>query len=219
MGRDDGGENERPAHVVTIKPFFIDKTEVTNEQYQKFIDATGNAAPPAWNGNHFPEGAEKLPVTDVSWEDAVAYAEWAGKRLPTEEEWEFAARGPDERLFPWGNKIKPDTANVTTTEGEKREIMPVGQFIEGASPFAVLDLIGNVWEWTASDYVAYPGGKVEPKKGYKNLKVIRGGSFQGLAKEVTATMRVGWPATRGDWPGGATPDYAQTGFRCAQDLP
>src|SRR5262249_17210429 len=92
IGRDDGDENEKPAHVVNVKPFFIDRTEVTNEQYQKFIDASKYAPPPSWQGSHFPEGAAALPVTDVTWEDANAYATWMGKRLPTEEEWEIAAR-------------------------------------------------------------------------------------------------------------------------------
>lgn len=219
VGRDDGEENERPAHVVTVKPFFMDRTEVTNEQYQKFVDATGHAAPAIWKGTHFPENADKLPVTDVSWEDATAYAEWAGKRLPAEEEWEFAARGDQARLFPWGDTWKADTANVTAGAGESRDLMPVGQFIQGASPFGLLDLVGNAWEWTASDYQEYPGGKVEaPPAGFKNMKVIRGGSFQSSAKKATATLRRGWPASAADWPPGRNPEYAQTGFRCAQDV-
>ncbi|HKE05095.1 MAG TPA: bifunctional serine/threonine-protein kinase/formylglycine-generating enzyme family protein, partial [Blastocatellia bacterium] len=113
VGRDEGGdENERPAHVVNVKPFFIDRTEVTNERYQKFIDASKYAPPPSWQGSHFPEGAGALPVTDVTWEDANAYATWMGKRLPTEEEWEFAARGPDDRrIYPWGEEWIPDASN------------------------------------------------------------------------------------------------------------
>lgn len=219
VGRDDGEANERPAHTVTVKPFFIDRTEVTNEQYQKFIDATGHPAPPAWKGNHFPEGAEAFPVTGVSWEEATAYAEWAGKRLPTEEEWEFAARGADGRFYPWGETWKPDTANVKTSEGETRELMPVGQFVLGASPFGAVDMTGNVWEWTASDYKEYPGGTIEaPPAGFTNLKVIRGGSYLSSGRKATATLRVGWPGARESWPKGRTPEYDQTGFRCAQDL-
>ena len=92
--------------------------------------------------------------------------------------------------------------------------------MQGASPFGVLDLVGNVWEWTADDYKEYPGGKIEPPPaGFLNMKVIRGGSYQSSAKKATATLRRGWPGSRNDWPQGRAPDYAQTGFRCAQDVP
>jgi serine/threonine protein kinase len=216
MGRDEGDEYERPAHTVTVKPFFMDQTEVTNEQYQRFIDATGHPAPPAWKGTRFPADVEKLPVTDVTWEDAQAYAKWAGKRLPTEEEWEFAARGTDGRLYPWGNEFRADFANVAAAPSEKRRLAPVGQFAQGVSPFGVLDLSGNAWEWTASDYTAYPGGTLPTiPAGYENLKVIRGGSYAGPSERATATARRGWPATRGN----LSLDYTQTGFRCAQDVP
>ncbi|HZN11864.1 MAG TPA: SUMF1/EgtB/PvdO family nonheme iron enzyme [Blastocatellia bacterium] len=220
MGREDGDEYERPAHLVTVAPFYLDKTEVTNEQYQKFIEATSYPAPPSWPESRFPAGAERLPVTDVTWDDATAYAHWAGKRLPTEEEWEFAARGTDGRRFPWGGEWRQEVANVAASKGEKRQLAPVGQYPEGASPAGVLDLSGNAWEWTASDYTAYPGGTVpESARDYKNLKVIRGGSFAGPVERATATVRRPWPAGRNDWTESARIDYAQTGFRCAQDLP
>lgn len=102
MGRDDGDEYERPAHRVTVKPFFVDLYEVTNEDYAKFVKATNYRAPSAWGMGFQPRESRK-PVTGVTWDDANAYAKWAGKRLPTEEEWEFAARGTDGRLYPWGN--------------------------------------------------------------------------------------------------------------------
>ena len=223
LGREDGEENERPAHIVTIKPFFLDQTEVTNEQYQKFV-ASGHAAPPSWKDGSFPAGNEKSPVTDVTWEDATAYAEWAGKRLPTEEEWEFAARGLNIKyLYPWGEDWLDNAANVMKSKDDKRQLMPVGQFPTGASPFGALDLIGNAWEWTASEYKEYPGGKIESLTGFSNVKVLRGGSYQSLggqagqAGKITATSRRGWPAGRGDWPKNTKPDYGQTGFRCAKD--
>jgi formylglycine-generating enzyme required for sulfatase activity len=203
--------------VATVKPFFLDLTEVTKEQYQKFIDATRTPAPPSWQGNQSPENDNKLPVTDVTWEDAMAYAKWAGKRLPTEEEWEFAARGPEGRLYPWGDDWIEESANVAASEGEKRQIAPVGQFPKGASPFGILDLAGNAWEWTSSEYKEYPGGKISLPAGFSNLKVIRGGSYESTPKYATATLRRGWPAARNDWPRGTTADYSQTGFRCAQD--
>ena len=223
MGHDNGEENERPSHLVTVKPFFIDQTEVTNEQYQKFVDATGHAAPPIWQGANFPAGEEKLPVTDVTWEDARAYAEWAGKRLPTEEEWEFAARGAEGRLYPWGNELQPNTANVNETK--KGKLMPVGQYPLGASAFGALDMSGNAWEWTGSEYQPYPGGNPPaPPEGYLNLKVLRGGAYESLAKQATATLRRAWPATRNDWPDATVlPDrkainYTLIGFRCVKDV-
>jgi serine/threonine-protein kinase len=220
IGRDDGDENERPAHVLTIRPFFIDRTEVTNAQYQRFIEAAGYAPPPSWQGSHFPEGSDNLPVTDVTWDDANAYAQWANRRLPTEEEWEFAARGADERyIYPWGEDWVADAANVTANDNDKRQLQPVGQFPKGASPFGLMDMIGNAWEWTANDYKAYPGGKVEDlPAGFSNFKTLRGGSYQSKGSKTTATLRRGWPASRNDWPKGRTPEYTQTGFRTAKDV-
>jgi len=219
VGRDDGKENEAPSHVVTLKAFYIGKTEVTNEEYQAFITQTGYTAPPSWNGVTVPAGNEKLPVTDVSWEDATAFAKWAGKRLPTEEEWEYAARGSNpDNLYPWGTKWLDDVANVLKDGAGLNQLAPVGQFTKGASPFGALDMIGNVWEWTSSDYKAYPGGAIKPPAaGYKNLKVIRGGSFNTNFSDATATLRSGWPAGRKDWPNSVPPDYSKTGFRLAKD--
>jgi serine/threonine-protein kinase len=220
LGRDDGDDYERPAHLVTVKPFYLDKTEVTNEQYQKFIDATKYPAPPSWRGSRFPEGTENLPVTDVTWEDAMAYAKWANKRLPTEEEWEFAARGNDGRLYPWGNEWRTDLANVSESQNEKRKLISVGQYPPGASPFGALDMSGNAWEWTASEYKAYPGGNPPASpEGYTNLKTLRGGSYASQAKQATTTLRREWPATRGDWPDSSLADYTRIGFRCAKDVP
>ncbi len=221
LGRNDGtDEYDRPSSQATVKAFFMDITEVTNEQYQKFVDENNATPPPSWKDQKFLAGTEKLPVTEVSWEDATAYAGWAGKRLPTEEEWEFAARGPDNRLYPWGMEWQPGFSNVTEPDGGKKKLAPVGSFAQGVSPFKVLDLSGNAWEWTASELKAYPGGTlpVQPE-GYRNLKVIRGGSYDVPPERATATFRRGWPASRQDWPEGKKPDYSQTGFRCVQDAP
>jgi len=219
VGRDDGEESERPAHSVIVAPFFLDQHEVTNEQYAKFIEATGYLLPPSWQGKRYPAGDDKLPVTDVSWEDANEYAKWAQKRLPTEEEWELAARGTEGRLYPWGNVWQEDVANIAKDENDKRKLAPVGAYLRGQSFYGVLDLAGNAWEWTASDYRGYQGTTLSVPEGYNNLKVIRGGSYASTPAQATATIRRGWPGTRKDWPEGITPDYAQTGFRCAQDAP
>ena len=215
-------ENEKPAHPVSVAPFFIDLTEVTNEQYQKFVEAKGYTPPPVWQGNHFPDGANTLPVTDVTWEDANAYAEWAGegRRLPTEEEWEFAARGTDGRLYPWGSEWIADASNSKSDDKDQRQLVLVRQFPKGASPFGLFDMSGNAWEWTASDFREYPGGATySPPDGYKNLKVIRGGSYDSSPKFATATVRRPWPATRNDSPPGKTLGYSQTGFRLVKDAP
>ncbi len=134
---------------------------------------------------------------------------------------------PTGGLYPWGGTLLPDAANVLSKQGEKRTAEAVGSHPQGASPYGMLDLAGNVWEWTSSDFVAYPGGKVtETPPGYKNIKVIRGGSYVSQAAQATATLRRGWPATRNDWPRPGdqffkpgTIDYSKTGFRCAQDAP
>ncbi|MEO6727123.1 MAG: SUMF1/EgtB/PvdO family nonheme iron enzyme, partial [Blastocatellia bacterium] len=118
---------------------------------------------------------------------------------------------------PWGEDWLDNAANVMKDKNDKRQLMQVGQFPAGASSFGALDLIGNAWEWTASDYKEYPGGKIESLTGFSSVKVLRGGSYQSLAEKITATARRGWPAGRGDWPKNGKPDYGQTGFRCAKD--
>jgi serine/threonine protein kinase/formylglycine-generating enzyme required for sulfatase activity len=221
-GRDDGSEAEKPAHLVTVNPFFIDLTEVTNEQYQKFVDATSYPPPPIWQGNHFPEGANTLPVTDVTWEDANEFAKWAGdgRRLPTEEEWEFAARGTDGRLYPWGPDWIANASNTKSDENDQRKMVLVKQFPQGVSRFGLHDMSGNAWEWTSSEFKEYPGApQYNPPEGYKNLKVLRGGAYDSAPKFATTTLRVPYPATRNDWMQGAPIDYSKTGFRLAKDAP
>jgi formylglycine-generating enzyme required for sulfatase activity/predicted Ser/Thr protein kinase len=209
MGRDekDGGdEYERPAHKVSVKPFFIDANDVTRQQYQDFVSKTGHQSSSNWLGKNFPAGTGNLPVTDVNWDDANAYAKWAGKRLPTEEEWEFAARGTDDRRYPWGNDWQSGSANAN---GASKSLADVGSY-KGESPYGVMDMVGNAWQWTASKLAAYPGGQLS-KQPSGDLRVIRGGSFTESKDEATTTYRRGYPA-RGNY------DYANTGFRCAKDV-
>jgi serine/threonine-protein kinase len=212
MGRNGGDEYERPEHQVTVAPFFLDKFEVTCEEYQKFVDETGHRPPPSWTKGRFSEGEGRLPVTGVSWDDATAFALWAGKRLPTEEEWEFAARGTNGRLYPWGNQWIENTANVASAGYGKP--VEVGSFAGSASPFGIHDMIGNVWEWTGSEIHSYPGGKIQEDglsaADRARLKVIRGGCFLSGPSEASTTYRMGY-AARGR-------DYSQTGFRCAKDV-
>lgn len=136
---------------IDLKDFYIDKTEVTNKQFKKFIDASGYHPKDNqnflkhWKNGTYPKGEENYPVVYVDYWDAKAYTEWAGKELPAEEEWQYAAQGSDGRLFPWGDDWDSTKANVGTN-GTK----PVGSYPKGASPFGALDMTGNVAEMTAS---------------------------------------------------------------------
>jgi formylglycine-generating enzyme required for sulfatase activity len=217
LGRDGGNPAEAPAHRVTVKPFFLDRTEVTNAQYQKFIDETNYPAPPAWRGSLYPRGQADWPVTDVTWEDANEYAKWAGKRLPAEEEWEFAARGEKGRRYSWGNAWSPKKANAG---GKNNSPTPVGQYAQGATPLGVVDLIGNVWEWTGSGCSSYRSGQEPPcRTDYTNLKIMRGGDYNSKPRNATTTFRYPYPATRRDWgKNSKDADYKRVGFRCAKDV-
>jgi formylglycine-generating enzyme required for sulfatase activity len=206
MGSASGDDFERPPHRVAVKPFFIDRYEVTCADYARFVEQTGHAPPPGWHGGQYPQGAASRPVTGVSWDDAFAYAKWANKRLPTEEEWEFAARGTDGRPYPWGKEWQAGMANAGGVAGG---LADVGAF-KGVSPFGLYDMVGNAWEWTADDLRPYPGGQwpVIPQGA---LKVIRGGSWREGPGQATATYR-------GYLPARSSKDYSATGFRCAQDV-
>ncbi len=198
-----GNNDARPQHAVTTKAFYIDKTEVTNAQYKKFCDATGYAPPPHWKNGQFPEGQGDFPVTRVNWYEATAFARWAGKRLPSEAEWEHAARGTDGRSYPWGN----DWSEEKIVHGDNPAI--VGSKAAGASPYGVLDMAGNVAEWTSSWFDAYPNSPTnQPDFGKKTLKVVRGGPwYGGNSLELTYYRMVGRPDSRNMW----------IGFRCAKD--
>ena len=196
-----------PTVPVTIKPFYLDKTEVTNGEYQLYLAANSAAPPPSWKGGLFPPGAEKLPVTDVSWEEAENYARWAQKRLPTEAEWEFAARGANDAPYPWGNEWRADYANVAG-----KQLLPVGSFAQAGGQFGAFDLIGNAAEWTASDFNACAKAEESVKSDAGN-KVVRGGSFESTAKDATASARQSFPAKRQ-----GNMSFKAVGFRCALDV-
>jgi serine/threonine protein kinase len=208
MGRGNASEDNPsgPPHQVTVAPFFIDKHEVTRDAYQKFIKATGHRAPSVWDNGTYPKGTGRWPVTGVSWEDAQKYAKWAGKRLPTEAEWEFAARGSDKRIYPWGNQFSSDRANVAR---ETAQFTRAENYPKGASQFGVFDLAGNAWEWTDSDFKPYPGSPYR-LEGCKRCKVLRGGSYVNRPEYSTTTYRLPYEATLI-----AEPNLYY-GFRCAQ---
>lgn len=156
MGTDSQQSNEQnhPQHTVGLGAYKIDKYPVTNAQYARFVAATGHRPPSHWAQGKIPAGKELHPVTLVSWHDAQAYAKWAGKRLPTEAEWEKAARGTDGRRWPWGNAMEPSRLNTYYNVGSTTKVTVYPQ---GASPYGVMDMAGNVSEWTADDFKPYPG--------------------------------------------------------------
>ncbi|HKR61193.1 MAG TPA: SUMF1/EgtB/PvdO family nonheme iron enzyme, partial [Pyrinomonadaceae bacterium] len=213
MGRNDGPPQERPAHPVTVKTFFLDRNEVVNGEYAEFVRETNSAAPSHWRDNKPVFGQENWPVVNVSVDDAKSFAAWRSKRdavtyrLPTEEEWEYAARdGDQDTLYPWGNEWK-DLAVMLEAFPK-----PVGSFPDGKNRWGVMDLIGNVWEWTSSTIAFYPGnqGSALPPQ-YRTWIVKRGGSFASDPNDrnnpITATYR--------DFAPGST-RHATIGFRLAR---
>lgn len=180
MGTNSRLPDEGPEHKVTLKAFYIDKYEVTNLQYRKFNNETHRRSPSHFRNRAFPAGKADHPVTYVSWEDADAYCRWAGKRLPTDQEWEKAARGPDGRMFPWGDEFDITRANTPVRWKQLSmfgDTTPVGAFSKGASPYGIMDMSGNVWEWTASWYKAYPNNKVASESYGERYKTLKGGSW------------------------------------------
>lgn len=180
---------EKPVHEVSVPAFQIDKYEVTNAQYARFLNATKRTQDEAGheyvglneylpleqvNGEWRPKkGMEKHPMVNVTWYGAMAYAQWAGKRLPTEAEWEKAARGMDGRKFPWGASMDFSKFRIGVDQ-----LSPVGSFPAGASPYGCLDMAGNAWEWTSSVFKPYPyvatDGREDPQS--TERRVARGGS-------------------------------------------
>lgn len=199
---------ELPKRWVYLDSFYIDRTEVTNRQYKRFLESTGHSPPLGWKDGDYPAGQDNHPVVYVSWLDAREYARWIGKRLPTEEEWEKAARGQNGYQWPWGDQFQIERCNVNGS-GYKGPI-PVGSILAGANEFGVLDLAGNVWEWVSSDLLPYPGYDQDRFLFPQTLrKVIKGGSFKEGADQARG-------AFRGD--GALDQIYNNVGFRCARDL-
>jgi eukaryotic-like serine/threonine-protein kinase len=206
MGSDapDADPDEKPASKVFVDAFWIDRTEVTNDRYRLCVEA-GACTRPASGEFDQPRLAE-LPLALASWEQALKYCAWVGKRLPTEAEWEKAARGTDGRTFPWGNEYDADKANILNLGGPTRATAHAA----GASPFGAVDMAGNVWEWTSSLYKPYP---YDSKDGREDMashggRVNRGGSFSFAPHLARTTFR----ATAGHM----YRRFRDLGFRCAR---
>jgi formylglycine-generating enzyme required for sulfatase activity len=182
---------DTPVSRVTLTGFAISRTPVTNAQYAHFTAATGRRAPAHWEGPQPPAALADHPVTYVDWHAARAYCAWAGGRLPTEAEWEYAARGTAGRRYPWG--AAAPTALLCNFAGQIGATTPVGRYPAGASPFGLLDTAGNVWEWTATLLRPYPYRTDDGREdaAAAGARVVRGGSYQHDAAEVSCIARDG----------------------------
>jgi sulfatase modifying factor 1 len=227
MGSDTGDVDQGPQRSVYLDAFEIDRYEVTNAQYRRFLQATGGEAPerwperfehlvpgrdPDWHGTLYPPGEALYPVAGVNWQDAADYCAWVGKRLPTEAEWEKAARGSDGRLYPWGDAW--DARRANTREAAVGYTQPVGTIPAGASPYGALDMAGNVWEWVADWYdKAYYGDAPErnpqgPPPG-TGERILRGGAWDSRPHQARTPYRNATHCF--------SPNF-RAGFRCARSL-
>jgi formylglycine-generating enzyme required for sulfatase activity len=204
-----GLEDEHPQRTIELSGFAIDKTEVTQADYAKCVAA--NACTAVTCERAFTREDAK-PVVCVTWQQAKSYCAWAGKRLPTEAEWEKAARGTDGRSYPWGND-KPTCEHARYYSCGKGEPDPVGSHPKGASPYGALDMAGNVWEWVEdwhdAGYYATCPAKDPPGPTQGTKKVVRGGAFKYGADELLSAGRTF------DKP---TVTYEHVDFRCAKSL-
>jgi len=200
----DGGadDDEKPQRTVYLDRYWIDRTEVTNAQYRKCVEAGACPQPRCWDESKY--SAPDQPVVCVNWDDAQAYAAWAGGQLPSEAEWEKAARGTDGRIYPWRDTFDGSRLNYcdrncagdwadTNADDGYAVAAPVGSYLSGASPYGVLDMAGNVLEWTSSLYWPYPyrsdDGREDPEA--EGERVLRGNAWLSSWRNVRCADRFG----------------------------
>ncbi|WP_455244160.1 formylglycine-generating enzyme family protein [Petrachloros mirabilis] len=215
MGSNDGDPDEAPEHQVFLKGFFIDRREVSQDEYARFAKMTKRPMPRI---EVFEDDQSKLlkpeyPAMSVSWDEATAYCKWAGKRLPTEAEWEKAGRGEGRRKYPWGDKFATNVANVAGSEDGYKYLAPPGSFEAGRSPYGIDDMTGNVAEWVADSYDEhyYKKSPYQNPKGPESseLKIVRGGSWRETEHNARLSKRFAAKHWRND---------ITVGIRCASDL-
>ncbi len=201
-------KDDQPARRITLDPFYLDQAEVTNQQYAAFIAATDHAPPYHWIKRKMPDTKGQHPVSNVSWDEATAFCAWEGKRLPTEAEWERAARGNQEgKMYPWGDRaITPADAVYNQVDGAKAVCG------KAHNDFGLCDMTGNVWEWCSDWYgqhyyeVAPDRNPLGPRTG--TYRVLRGGSWFDVPVLFLTTSYRSWAR-----PGERSPTI---GFRCAK---
>ena len=211
----DSDPDEKPEHQVYLKSYFLDKHEVAQDAYERFAKMTKRLKRKI---EVFEDDPAKLlkpenPMIAVTWDDAEAYCKWAGKRLPTEAEWEKAARGEGKRRYPWGEEFVVGYANIDGNEDGYRYLAPPGSFESGRSPYGIYDLTGNVGEWVADFYDenSYRKSVYRDPKGpdQGEQRIIRGGSWRETKRNVRASKRFQAKPWRHD---------ITVGFRCAKDI-
>lgn len=231
LGSQDGESDEYPMKAVFVPAFYLDKYEVSNYNYKIFVEKTNSPAPQSWENGSYSEAEKDLPVMATFYE-AVAYAKWAGKRLPSEQEWEKAAKGTggltedsDINIYPWGIRFNAEKSNCREFWADEETgrfikkqhsitspgLMTVYSFEDSVSPYGHINLAGNASEWTSSWYLPYSGNKIQDRKFGKQYKVIRGGDFTSDRLKIRVSNREI----------GGTPNLYKdnsAGFRCAKDV-
>jgi len=216
MGSNNGDYDEAPEHQVYLATLYIDKYEVTQAEYDRFVKATKRGKPfvPVFDDDISKILKPELAAMGMSWSDAAAYCQWAGKRLPTEAEWEKAAKGEGNRQYPWGDTLTPMHANLDGEEDGYKYLAPPGKFEAGRSPYGLYDMAGNVAEWVHDTYddKYYSKSPYRDPKGPEDgqNKVIRGGSWRESPNGARVSKRFQAKLWRTD---------ATIGFRCAKGGP
>ncbi|MBI3603143.1 MAG: formylglycine-generating enzyme family protein [Nitrospirae bacterium] len=214
MGSQEGDPDEAPEHQVYLRTFYMDKKEVTQGDYERYVKMTKRGKPfvPVFEDDQSKILKPDLPAMGISWADAEAYCKWAGKRLPTEAEWEKAARGESKRRYPWGDEFGAGHANVDGDEDGVKYLAPPGSFESGRSQYGLYDMTGNVAEWVADTYDEHYYKKAPyrdppgPEDGQH--KVIRGGSWRETQHNARLAKRFQAKMWRTD---------STIGIRCAKD--